>query len=29
VNLRVRDRRVINFFLDSLIGPVEKMREVR
>lgn len=29
VNLRVRDRRVINFFLDSLMGPVEKMREVR
>ena len=29
VNLRVRDRRVINFFLDSLMGPVDKMREVR
>lgn len=29
VNLKVRDRRVINFFLDSLMGPVEKMREVR
>jgi len=29
VNLRVRDRRVINFFLDTLMGPVEKMREVR
>jgi hemolysin D len=29
VNLKVRDRRVINFFLDSLLGPVEKMREVR
>jgi HlyD family secretion protein len=29
VNLRVRDRRVINFFLDSLIGPIDKMREVR
>jgi len=29
VNLRVRDRRVINFFLDSLIGPVDRMREVR
>jgi HlyD family secretion protein len=29
VNLKVRDRRVINFFLDSLIGPVDRMREVR
>lgn len=29
VNLRVRDRRVINFFLDSLTGPIDRMREVR
>jgi HlyD family secretion protein len=29
VNLKVRDRRVINFFLDSLIGPIDRMREVR
>lgn len=29
VNLKVRDRRVITFFLDSLMGPVDRMREVR
>lgn len=29
VNIKVRNRVVMNLFLDSLIGPVEKMREVR
>jgi hemolysin D len=29
VNFKVRDRRVITFFLDSLMGPVDRMREVR
>lgn len=29
VNIKVRKRLVVNLFLDSLLGPVEKMREVR
>lgn len=29
VNIKVRKRVVMNLFLDSLLGPVEKMREVR
>jgi hypothetical protein len=29
VNIKVRNRVVINLFLDTLLGPVEKMREVR
>jgi multidrug efflux pump subunit AcrA (membrane-fusion protein) len=29
VNIKIRKRRVINIFLDSLLGPVDKMREVR
>jgi HlyD family secretion protein len=29
VNIKVRKRRVINIFIDSLLGPVDKMREVR
>lgn len=29
VNIKIRKRHVINIFLDNLLGPVEKMREVR
>ena len=29
VNIKVRKRHVINIFLDQLLGPVDKMREVR
>jgi HlyD family secretion protein len=29
VNIKTRKRLVVNLFLDSLLGPVEKMREVR
>jgi len=29
VNIKVRKRLVVNLFLDNLLGPVEKMREVR
>lgn len=29
VNIKVRKRLVVNLFLDNLMGPVEKMREVR
>ena len=29
VNIKVRKRHVINIFIDSLLGPVDKMREVR
>ena len=29
VNIKVRKRRVINIFLDNLLGPLDKMREVR
>jgi len=28
-NIKVRKRKVINFFLDSLLGPIEKMEELR
>jgi hypothetical protein len=29
VNIKVRKRHVINIFLDSLLGPIDKMKEVR
>jgi hemolysin D len=29
VNIKIRDRLVINFFLDTLLGPMEKVRELR
>jgi HlyD family secretion protein len=29
VNIKIRKRLVVNLFLDNLLGPVEKMREVR
>lgn len=29
VNIKIRKRKVANIFLDNLIGPVEKIREVR
>ena len=29
VNIKVRKRHVINIFLDQLLGPMDKMREVR
>jgi hemolysin D len=29
VNIKVRKRQVINIFVDSLLGPMDKMREVR
>ncbi len=29
VNIKVRDRRVINLFLDFLLGPLDKMKEIR
>lgn len=29
VNIKTRKRLVVNLFLDTLLGPVEKMREVR
>jgi HlyD family secretion protein len=28
-NIKIRKRRVINIFLDNLLGPIEKMKEVR
>ena len=28
-NIKVRKRRVINLFIDKLVGPVERMRELR
>ena len=28
-NIKIRKRRVINIFLDNLLGPIEKMEEVR
>jgi hypothetical protein len=28
-NIKVRKRRVINLFLDNLLRPIDKMREVR
>jgi len=28
-NIKIRQRRVINIFLDNLLGPIEKMKEVR
>lgn len=29
VNIKIRKRRVVNIFLDNLLGPVESLREVR
>lgn len=29
VNIKIRKRHVINIFLDNLLGPIDKMREVR
>jgi hypothetical protein len=29
VNIKIRKRHVINIFLDSLLGPIDKMKEVR
>lgn len=29
VNIKIRNRRVINIFVDSLLGPIDKMQEVR
>jgi hypothetical protein len=29
VNIKIRKRHVMNIFLDQLLGPVDKMREVR
>jgi multidrug efflux pump subunit AcrA (membrane-fusion protein) len=29
VNIKVRKRHVMNIFLDSLLGPIDKMKEVR
>jgi hemolysin D len=28
-NIKIRNRRVINLFLDSLLGPLDKMKEIR
>jgi hypothetical protein len=28
-NIKVRKRKVINFFIDTLLGPLEKMEELR
>ena len=28
-NIKVRDRKVINFFIDNLLGPLEKVEELR
>jgi multidrug efflux pump subunit AcrA (membrane-fusion protein) len=29
VNIKIRKRLVINIFLDNLLGPIDKVREVR
>ena len=29
VNIKIRKRKVANIFLDNLLGPIDKMKEVR